>query len=87
MKVVAKALEVIAWFKEDGSIIPIKFRLKDEEENLKTVKIERIMKTEVEKLAGQLIDKFTCICIINNLEKICEIKYDRKTKKWILFKI
>lgn len=41
MKVVAKPIEVIAWFDKEG-IHPIRFRLKDGEV-LKVIKIEKVM--------------------------------------------
>jgi hypothetical protein len=85
LKVIAKPIQMIAWFNEDGTINPIKFKI-DEEEN-KVIKIERILKREQEKLAGNTMEKFTCSSCINGIEKIFEIKYDIKNYKWILFKI
>lgn len=85
MKVVAKPIQMIAWFNEDGTINPIKFKI-NEEEN-KVIKIDKILKREQEKLAGNIMEKFTCSSCINGIEKIFELKYDIKNYKWILFKI
>lgn len=85
MKVIAKPIQMIAWFNEDGTINPIRFKI-NEEEN-KVVKIDKILKAEKEKLAGNIMEKFTCTSIINGVEKIFELKYDTKSYKWILFKI
>ena len=41
---------------------------------------------EIEKLAGNVIEKFVCIASVNEVERIFEIKYELLTKKWILFK-
>lgn len=85
LKVVAKPIKMIAWFNEDGSINPIKFKI--EEDEAKVIKINKILKREKEKLAGNIMEKFVCSSSINGVERIFEIKYDAKSYKWILFKI
>lgn len=40
-----------------------------------------------EKLCGNKMVIFKCIVIVNNIEKVMEIKYDTEKCKWILFKI
>ena len=85
MKVVVKPIQMIAWFNEDGSINPIKFKI--EEDGAKVIKINKILKSEREKLAGNIMEKFTCTSTIGGTEKIFEVKYDSKSYKWILFKI
>lgn len=42
---------------------------------------------ESEKLAGNPMLVFRCQSVINNLNKIYEIKFELKTCKWILYKI
>jgi hypothetical protein len=85
MKVIAKKIEMIAYFKEDGSIIPIKFKI--EEEVPKVIKINKIVSITTERFCGNKMLVFTCISIINSLEKILEIKYDVEKCSWILYKI
>ncbi len=85
MKVVAKPIQMIAWFNKDGSINPIRFKL--EEDWDKVIKVDMILKAEQERLAGSIMEKFTCSSCINGVEKIFEVKYDSKSYKWILFKI
>lgn len=84
MKVISKPIEVIAWFK-DGTIKPIKFKI-EEDSLCKVIVINKIMKSETEKLAGKEMKKFVCCSCINGVEKIIELKYDISTSKWILFK-
>ncbi|HCQ88944.1 MULTISPECIES: hypothetical protein [unclassified Clostridium] len=85
MKVVAQPIDMVAWFDSDGEIHPVKFRIVDE--TTEVVKINKIICKEKEKLAGNLMIIFRCQSIINNKEKIYEIKYDLNSCKWILFKI
>ncbi|MGG7143449.1 hypothetical protein ACQPVP_08280 [Clostridium nigeriense] len=84
MKVVAKPIQMIAWFNKDGSINPIRFKV--EEDGDKVIKVDRVLKTERERLAGNIMEKFTCSSVIDGIEKLYEIKYDSNTYKWILFK-
>ncbi|WP_288221338.1 hypothetical protein [uncultured Clostridium sp.] len=84
MKVVAKPIQMIAWFNKDGSINPIRFKI--EEDGNKVIKVDRVLKAEKERLAGNIMEKFTCSSVINGIERLYEIKYDSNTYKWILFK-
>jgi len=83
--VIAKPIQMIAWFNKEGSINPIRFKV--EEDGEKVIKVDRVLKSEQERLAGSIMEKFTCTSIINGVEKIFEVKYDSKSYKWILFKI
>lgn len=85
MKVVAKPIEVIAWFGKDGKINPIKFRI--EQEEIKVIKIEKVLKREKEKLAGRYMEKFLCSSVVDGAEKLFELKFDILSSQWILFKI
>ena len=84
MKVIAKPIQMIVWFNKDGSINPLKFKI--DEDEVKVIKIEKILKREKERLAGNIMEKFLCSSLINGQEKLYEIKYDSTTYKWILFK-
>lgn len=84
MKSVAKSIKMIAWFDEDGKINPMKFKIEGEDEG-KVIHINRILNRELEKLAGNLMWKFTCSSIIDGRENIYQIKYDLLASKWLLF--
>ena len=85
MKVVSKSIDVIAFFEKDGGVKPLRFRI-SEDEGEKVIKINRVVNREIEKLAGNVMEKFVCIASVNGVERIFEIKYELLTKKWILFK-
>ena len=85
MKVVSKSIDVIAFFEKDGGVKPLRFRISEDEEE-KVIKINRVVNREIEKLAGNIMEKFVCIASVNGVERIFEIKYELLTKKWILFK-
>lgn len=87
MKVIAKGIEMVAWFTEDGSPIPLRFRVKGEGGVANVIKIDKIIFKEKEKLAGNLMIVFRCQSIIDNINKIYELKYELCTCKWMLYKI
>lgn len=88
MKVVAKQIEMIAYFKEDGEIEPIKFRMDMDNKSItKVIKISKIIDSKLEKFCGNKMKVFTCSGIVDNEERIFEIKFDIEKCTWMLFKI
>ena len=87
MKIVAKVVEVIAWFKENGDIRPIRFRMSDERSENAVIKVDQIISVDKEKFAGNVMYLFQCQSIIDGELKRFELKYEPETSKWILFKI
>ena len=87
MKVVRQPVDMIAYFNIEGVIMPLKFRLETEDNQLKTIKVLTILYHKEEKIAGNLIRTYACTIDHNSLEKPCEIKYELNSCKWFLFKI
>jgi hypothetical protein len=87
MKVIAKPIQVVAWFNEKGSINPVRFKLCNEDEKNITIKINKILFTNKENLAGNKMIVYKCQSIINGIEKLYELKYEINSCKWMLFKI
>jgi hypothetical protein len=85
MKVVAKPIEMVAWFDKDG-LHPTRFKIEGKDGAV-VVKIGRVIKKDLEKFAGNPMLVFTCESEINGQVKPYEIKYEINTMKWILFKI
>ena len=86
MKVVAKRVEMIAHFEEDGKIKPIRFRFKEDDE-YKVIKINKIITIEMEKLCGNKMWVYTCSAVVSSMEKIFEIDYDIEKCSCRFFKI
>ncbi len=87
MKVVAKPVEMMAWFQDDGAIHPIRFRFKNEDGVQKIIKIDRICSKHLERIVGNLMMVFKCQSEIKGIVKPYELKYELETCRWILFKI
>ena len=86
MKTVALPIEMITYFKADGQMKPIRFKLNTDNES-KVVNITRIIRSHKEKIAGNTMYVYDCQSIIDGVEKLFQLKFDVDTLKWILFKI
>ena len=86
MKVVAKPIEVVAWFDSIGNVSPVRFRIIQDEETT-TVIIDKVIRQTKERLAGIDMLAFTCQSLIKDTKKTYEIKYELCTCRWVLFKI
>jgi len=87
MKVVKKDIDLLCWFDKQGIPHPIRFRLTDEEDSNVVIKVQKVIKTDLEKIAGNKMLVYTCQSIINNQLKLFVLKYEIDTCKWMLFKI
>lgn len=87
VKVVAKPIEMVAWFDVKGALHPVRFRLADEEGRYRVIKIDKIINRGTEKFAGNPMLVYRCQSIFGNEEKVYELKFEISTCKWMLFKI
>jgi len=87
MKVMAKSIEMIAWFTEDGSPKPVRFRIKNDDESVTVINVDRVIFKDLEKLAVNKMILFRCQSVINDVDKLYELKYEINTCKWMLYKM
>lgn len=87
MKVIAKPIEMLFISDQSGDVRPIKFRMKQEDKSLTTVKIDRILKKEATKRAGETAYVYTCESIIGSETKLYELRYTLSSCTWVLYKI
>lgn len=66
--------------------IPIKFIISDGDHK-QIIKIDKVICTDEEKLAGNKMYIYRCQSIIEGNEKLYELKYEVDKCKWYLFKI
>ena len=89
MRVVARPVDMLAWFDKDGIPNPLRFRFSDEDEaesNL-VIKVDKIINRDKEKLAGNEMILFRCQSLIDGVEKVYELKFEIKNCRWIIYKI
>lgn len=87
MKVVRKPIDMIAKFAQDGTITPVKFRILNEDESWKEIKIDNIISRDIEKFAGNKMLVFNCQSLLNDQMRLYQLKYEIDSCKWMLFKI
>lgn len=87
MKVVAKPIDLVAWFNSKGELNPVRFRIEKEDKSFSVIKIDKIILRKTEKFAGNMMYIYECKSVIEGEEKLYEIKYELSTCKWILWKI
>ncbi len=87
MKTIAKPIEMISWTEENGHVHPLKFKIANHDGEKQTYQIQRIYTTELDRIAGNKVYRFNCEIAINALVKLCEIRYELDSCKWVLFKI
>lgn len=87
MKVYAKPIDVIVYATKEGQLNPVRFRIENKDESNTVIKVDKVISTERERLAGNDMLIFRCRSIINNVERIYEIKYELRTCKWMLYKM
>lgn len=87
MKVIAKPIEMISYTDKEGILKPIRFRIESEDKSYKVIKVDTVLHTELEKLAGNKMHVFKCLSCINGIEKIFELKFEIESCRWMLYKI
>ncbi len=78
MKIINKPIKVMAIFNADGKIEPVKFWYED-----MTIRVEKVMKTYIEKLYGKTNIIFVCL---HNGKDIYELKYEVDSNTWYMHK-
>jgi hypothetical protein len=87
MRVLAISIEMIAWFNENGMPTPLRFKIKNGDGSNNIIKVDKVIQIEKEKLAGNIMYVFKCQSIIEEFEKLYEIKYELNSCKWMLYKM
>lgn len=87
MKTLRKSIEAIVFFDLEGNPVPIRFRYLDDAEELITIKVDRVIKKDIDKFAGNRMMKFTCQTQIGNQVKPFELRFEIDTSRWYIYKI
>lgn len=82
MKLLAKEIEIITVFDKYGNIKPVRFRTDDN-----VIKIDRVNDIAESKFAGENALIYKCQSFIKDSEKLFELKFDKRTCKWYLYKM
>jgi len=86
MKVLMRPIEMIYVSTTAGKLTPIKFKLPTDKGEL-VIKIDKIIKSQEEKISGSNIISYTCQSTINKTERLFELRYESRSCRWFLFKM
>lgn len=88
MKIISKPIKMIAVFQyDDGTPIPYKFKIRTDSEEEIIIKIGKIFGHDRKRITGKESIIYKCQSVINNMEKIYELKYIIPECRWVLYKI
>lgn len=87
MKVIAKPIEMLAWYESDGTLNPVRFKITNKDGSESLINIDKIVKRSREWLAGNTMLIYDCIGVVADKERSFQLKFEICTCKWILFKI
>jgi len=91
MKIWMQPIEMIAFFDEKGNPRPLRYRWKSpldhDDHEFQVIKIDRVIECREEKLAGNRMMVYRCQSVIDDLEKVYELRYEFSTCKWYLYKM
>jgi len=86
MKLISKEIDIVTVFDKNGKIQPIKFKFEDKD-STKVIKVDKVIDLVDCKFAGDSFIVYKCQSCINNIIKPFELKFERRTCKWYLYKI
>ena len=86
MNALNRPVEMIAVCSPEGKMCPARFRLRDDEGELITVKIRRIRDTEVIPYMGVETFRYLCTAVIGGRERSFELRYSVRDHRWVLWR-
>jgi len=87
MKLINKKIDMITWSDKDGKMKPMRFRYEDDEEMQQVVKVDTILSYQVVGTRKDPILSYNCKSLINDMEKIYEVRFDVNKMMWTLYKM
>lgn len=87
MKVINKAIDVIAHTNAEGVITPKRFKMIDENGENKVINVDRVSRRDKVKFAGKNIIAFVCQSVIDDSMRVYELRYCLEDMRWVLYKI
>ena len=88
MKIISKPIKMVAVFQYgNGTPVPYKFKIRTDSEEEITIKIGKIFEHDRKKTVGKESIIYKCQSVINDIEKIYELKYIIYECRWVLYKI
>ena len=86
MTTLNRPVEMIATCSPEGMLSPARFRLKERDGSLTTVRIRRIRDTEHVPYMGIETFRFVCSAVMDGRERQFELRYKVREHRWVLWR-
>ncbi len=80
-------IEMICVCSADGNLIPLRFRMEDEDHCLQTVVIEQVLCSKPIQYVGVEAIQYLCKAKNEGKERLFELRYTVKSHAWTLFRV
>jgi hypothetical protein len=87
VKIIAKQIDMLAVFEQDGTVKPQRFRLVGDDQTVRTIKVDQIITTTETKTGGIKALLFACQSSVGNVMKRYELRYCIDDHRWEMFKM
>lgn len=78
-------MEVVAVFDMHGKPTPLRVRLSSENEENIVLKIDKIIKIDTDRTAGNIMLKYYCETLLNGISVPFELRYEAATFCWFIY--
>lgn len=87
MKNMNKAVDMLAWFDNEGNPNPVRFRTQTPSNENITIRIDKILNKQKSNQSGNYIIRFDCNVIVDEVHRNVQIMYEMGSCKWYLVKM
>lgn len=87
MKTIARPIQVVSWTDYEGNIVPVRYKIMNKQGEELEYKITKITSMQETKIAGKDLRIYTALTLLKGEERYCEIRYETKSCRWIMFKV
>ena len=87
MEIRLNPIEVIVDFKKDGNLLPVRFRVMDDEAQYQTIYVKGIKRSWKQKFGKEIYDFYLCNGVINNVDVEFELKFESIYGQWTLYRM
>lgn len=78
-------IQMIVAVDTTGNMTPMRFKFESDDHFIETANIEKIVSRDETNYVGIREKRFICVVIVDELQKVIEIRYNVGTQKWRIF--
>lgn len=86
MKLRALPVDMLGWFDFRGELYPVSFRFELGEQTFKG-KVLKVQDRFIQRFGGSHMEVFTCLVDLEGRQTLAELRYEKESHRWMLYKI